>query len=519
MFERLTDRFEGILGRLRNRGRLTEADIEDVLREIRTALLEADVEIGVVRTFVGAVRERCVGLELSRALSPGQQVVKIVNEELTGLLGGETLRITYASRPPTVVLLAGLQGSGKTTAAAKLARWFKQQGRNPMLVGADLQRPAAVEQLRVLAGQIGVTVFSEATDPVAVAQAGLAEARRLGRDVCIVDTAGRLAIDAELMEEVRRIAEVVSPDYTFLVIDAMTGQDAVATATAFHQTLALDGVILTKLDGDARGGAALSVKEVVGRPIAFASTGERLEDFDLFHPDRMADRILGMGDVLSLIEQAERTFDEGTAAKAAAAMLEGRFTLEDFLEQLQQVKRMGPLSGVLSMLPGLSKDMKQASSMVDDRQVGQVEAIIRSMTPAERLDPATIDGSRRLRIANGSGTTTADVNALLKQFREMQKLMKGFSKGGLAGAMGGLGGMFGRGGPKLSPTALAELQSTSDLAGAPGGPLAGLTGMGGLPGMGGAPGSGRGSARATKGGSSKGGRKGKGGGRVTPKSR
>ena len=520
MFERLSDRFEGILGRLRNRGRLTEADIEEVLREIRTALLEADVEIGVVRTFVGAVRERCVGLELSRALSPGQQVVKIVNEELTGLLGGESLRITYASRPPTVVLLAGLQGSGKTTTAAKLARWFKQQGRNPMLVGADLQRPAAVEQLRVLAGQIGVTVFSEPSDPVAVAQAGLAEARRLGRDVCIVDTAGRLAIDAELMEEVRRIAEVVSPDYTFLVIDAMTGQDAVATATAFHETLALDGVILTKLDGDARGGAALSVKEVVGRPIAFASTGERLEDFDLFHPDRMADRILGMGDVLSLIEQAERTFDEGTAAKAAAAMLEGRFTLDDFLEQLQQVKRMGPLSGVLSMLPGLSKDVKQASSMIDDRQVGQVEAIIRSMTPAERADPSTIDGSRRLRIANGSGTTTTDVNALLKQFREMQKLMKGFGKGGLAGAMGGLGGLFGRGGPKLSPAALAELQGSSDLMGGPGGPLAGLPGAGALPGMGGGvPGAAGGPVRSSKGAKGKGGRKGKGGGRVTPKSR
>ncbi|MGC8462894.1 MAG: signal recognition particle protein [Acidimicrobiales bacterium] len=513
MFESLTDRFEGILSRLRNRGRLGPEDIDEVLREIRTALLEADVELGVVRGFVEAVRERCLGLELSHSLSPGQQVVKVVNEELVRILGGESLRITYAGRPPTVVLLAGLQGSGKTTTAAKLARWFKQQGRNPLLVAADLQRPAAVEQLRVLGEQVGVSVFSQPTDPVSVALAGLEEARRLGRDVLVVDTAGRLSIDAELMDEVRRIAQAISPHYTFLVIDAMTGQDAVATAEAFHETLALDGVVLTKLDGDARGGAALSVKEVVGRPIAFASTGEKLDDFDLFHPDRMADRILGMGDVLSLIEQAERSFDEGVASKGAAALLEGRFTLEDFLEQLQQVKKMGSMSGVLSMLPGVSKDVKRASSMVDDRQVSQVEAIIRSMTPYERRDPSIVDGSRRVRIARGSGTTTADVNALLKQFREMQKLMKGFGKGGMAGALGGLGGLLGRG-QKPSPEALAQL------AGMTGSPLE----TGGLGGMGGFDGDGarrsatptRASARS-KGG--KGGKKGKGGGRVTPKAR
>ncbi len=512
MFESLTDRFEGILTRLRNRGRLGPEDIEEVLREIRTALLEADVEIGVVRGFVDAVRSRCLGLELSRSLSPGQQVVKVVNEELVRILGGETLRLAYAGRPPTVVLLAGLQGSGKTTTAAKLARWFKQQGRNPLLVAADLQRPAAVEQLRVLGEQAGVGVFSEPTDPVAVASAGLEEARRLGRDVLVVDTAGRLSIDAELMDEVRRIAEAISPHYTFLVIDAMTGQDAVSTAEAFHEALALDGVVLTKLDGDARGGAALSVKEVVGRPIAFASTGEKLDDFDLFHPDRMADRILGMGDVLSLIEQAERTFDEGVATKGASALLEGRFTLEDFLEQLQQVKKMGSMSGVLSMLPGVSKDVKRASSMVDDRQIGQVEAIISSMTPDERRNPAVVDGSRRVRIARGSGTTTADVNALLKQFREMQKLMKGFGKGGMAGALGGL---LGRG-PKLPPDAMAQL---SGMAGDPlsmaGDPL----GMGGTAAGGPAP---RGAPQARgasrpKGG--KGGKKGKGGGRVTPKAR
>ncbi len=518
MFESLSDRFEGILSRLRNRGRLTDADVDEVLREIRTALLEADVEIGVVRGFTEAVRARCVGLELSQSLSPGQQVIKIVNEELVAILGGETLKLTYAGRPPTVILLAGLQGSGKTTASAKLARWFKQQGRNPLLVGADLQRPAAVEQLRVLGGQAGISVFSEPTDPVSVATAGLEEAKRLGRDVLIVDTAGRLTVDEDLMDEIRHIAGAVDPHYTFLVIDAMTGQDAVSTATAFHDALTLDGVILTKLDGDARGGSALSVKEVVGRPIAFASTGEKLDDFDQFHPDRMADRILGMGDVLSLIEQAERTMDQEVTTKGAAAMIEGRFSLEDFLEQLQQVKKMGSVSGMLSLLPGVPKDLKQASAAVDDRQIGQIEAIIQSMTPGERQDPAIIDGARRMRIANGSGTATSDVNALLKQFKEMQKMMKGMGKGGLGGA---LGGMFGRGGPKMSPQAMAEMASM----GGPGGDLAGLGGLGGDPAALGAgsmasPGarSGGGSRGSSKS-KGKGGRKGKGGGRVTPKAR
>ncbi len=525
MFESLSDRFEGILSRLRNRGRLTEADVDEVLREIRTALLEADVEITVVRGFTEAVRARCVGLELSQALSPGQQVIKIVNEELVAILGGETLRLTYAGRPPTVILLAGLQGSGKTTASAKLARWFKQQGRNPLLVGADLQRPAAVEQLRVLGGQAGVSVFSEPTDPVAVATSGLEEARRLGRDVLIVDTAGRLSIDQDLMDEIRRIAGAVDPHYTFLVIDAMTGQDAVSTASAFHEALTLDGVILTKLDGDARGGAALSVKEVVGRPIAFASTGEKLDDFDLFHPDRMADRILGMGDMLSLIEQAERTMDQDVATKGAAAMLEGRFTLEDFLQQLQQVRKMGSVSSMMSLIPGVPKDLKQASSQVDDRQISQIEAIIQSMTPKERTDPAIIDGARRVRIANGSGTATSDVNALLKQFKEMQKMMKGFGKGGMGGALSGLGGMFGRGGPKLSPQAMAEMAERGGLDG----DALGLGGMGGPAGdpaalgagslapSGGRPGGSRGSSKAKSKG--KGGKKGKGGGRVTPKAR
>jgi signal recognition particle subunit SRP54 len=425
MFESLTDRFEGILTRLRSRGRLTDADIDEVLREIRTALLEADVEIGVVRTFTEAVRTRCVGLELSQNLSPGQQVIKIVNDELVAILGGEALRITYASRPPTVVLLAGLQGSGKTTAAGKLGRWFKQQGRNPLLVGADLQRPAAVEQLRVLGGQAGVPVFSEPSDPVTVAKAGLEEAQRLGRDVLIVDTAGRLGIDEELMDEIRRISEAVQPNYTFLVIDAMTGQDAVNVAEAFHAALELDGVILTKLDGDARGGAALSVKEVVGRPIAFASVGEKLADFEPFHPDRMASRILGMGDVLTLIEKAEQSYDQDVAAKAAVKLQEGAFTLEDFLEQMQQIKKMGPISGIVGMLPGIPKELKNAN--VSDKELSRVEAIIHSMTLEERRDPSVINGSRRLRIATGSGSNTSEVNLLLKQFKEMQRMMKQFS--------------------------------------------------------------------------------------------
>jgi len=421
MFDSLSDRFEGIFGRLRSRGRLGEAEVAEVLREIRLALLEADVNFLVVKKMLARIKERCVGIELSQSLSPAQQVIKIVHEELVEILGGETLKLNYASKPPTVVLLAGLQGSGKTTAAGKLARWFKRQGRNPLLVGADLQRPAAVEQLRVLGGQVGVPVFSEATDPVAVAERGLAEAQRLGRDVLIVDTAGRLSIDAELMEEVRLISGKVEPHYTFLVIDAMTGQDAVATAEAFHATLELDGVILTKLDGDARGGAALSVKEVVGRPIAFASVGEKLADFEVFHPDRMASRILGMGDMLTLIEKAEENYDKSEAERAAAALMEGRFTFEDFLEQMQQVKKMGPLQGLVGMIPGIPKEIKNAN--IDESELGRIEAIIRSMTPTERVEPDAINGSRRLRIANGSGTTTSEVNALLKQFKEMQRMM------------------------------------------------------------------------------------------------
>jgi signal recognition particle subunit SRP54 len=452
MFDTLSSRLEGVIKKIRGKGRLTDDDVDNVLKEIRTALLEADVNVGVVRDVLARIREQAVGAKLSQALDPGQQIVKIVNSELTALLGGETLKITYASRPPTVVLMAGLQGSGKTTNAAKLARWFKSQGRQPLMVGADLQRPAAVEQLRTLGRQIDVPVFSEPGDPVSTARRGLEEARRLGRDVLIDDTAGRLAIDAEMMEQVRQISLAVQPNYTFLVIDAMTGQDAVGVAEAFHATLAIDGVIMSKLDGDARGGAALSVKEVIGRPIAFASTGEKLTEFEQFHPDRMAGRILGMGDMLSLIEQAEQHFEKDQTEAAAEKLMEGEFTLDDFLEQMQALKKMGPLGNLLGMVPGMPKEMK--SAQIGDDQLKPVEAIIRSMTPLERRKPELINGSRRTRIANGSGTTVGDVNRLVKQFGEMQKMMKkmggmGLGRSGKKGkkgrampAMGGLPGGF-----------------------------------------------------------------------------
>jgi signal recognition particle subunit SRP54 len=461
MFDALSDRFDGIFTRLRGKGRLTEADVDEVLKEIRLALLEADVNFNVVKGFQSRVREACIGLDLSKALSPAQQVIKIVHEELINTLGGETLKITYASKPPTVVLMAGLQGSGKTTATAKLARWFRSQGRNPLLVGADLQRPAAVEQLRKLGDQVGVPVFSEPSDPVSAARAGLDEARDKGRDVLIVDTAGRLAIDAEMMEQVRQISEAVTPDYTFLVVDAMTGQDAVTVAEAFHATLEIDGVILSKLDGDARGGAALSVKEVIGRPIAFASTGEKVADFEQFHPDRMADRILGMGDVLTLIEKVESEYDADVAAKAHQALLEGQFTFEDFLEQLQQVRRMGPLQGIIGMLPGVPKELKNAE--VGEKELGRIEAIIRSMTREERHKPDLINGSRRARIASGSGTSVSEVNLLLQQFKQMSKMMKGFGR--LPGKGKGKGkkndGKKGKPG-RVAPT-LANLKQLKEL--------------------------------------------------------
>jgi signal recognition particle subunit SRP54 len=373
--------------------------------------------------------------------------------------------------------MAGLQGSGKTTNSAKLAAWFKGQGRQPLLVGADLQRPAAVEQLRTLGGQIDVPVFSDPSDPVRASSAGLEEAKRLGRDVVIVDTAGRLSIDAEMMEQVRQISVAVDPDYTFLVVDAMTGQDAVQTAEAFDETLRIDGVIMSKMDGDARGGAALSVKEVIGRPIAFASTGEKLTEFEQFHPDRMASRILGMGDMLTLIEQAERAFEAEQAEQAAAKLMEGQFTLDDFLEQMQQIKKMGSLGNLMGMMPGVPKELKGAK--IDDDDLKPIEAIIRAMTPDERANPVIINGSRRTRIANGSGTQVGDVNRLVKQFGEMQKMMK---KMGMAGQRPGKRGKKGRkgGGPKGRglPPGLLDPNSSGDIPGLPG-----MPNMPGLPGI------------------------------------
>jgi signal recognition particle subunit SRP54 len=501
MFDALSDRFEGIFSRLGRKGRLSDADIDEVLREIRLALLEADVNFKVVRGFIARVKEDLVGQALSEALNPAQQVVKAVHRELVNTLGGETIRITPAAKPPTVVLMAGLQGSGKTTASAKLANWFKSKGRHPLLVGADLQRPAAVDQLRTLGGQVGVPVFSEPTDPVAVAAAALGEARRTGRDVVIVDTAGRLAIDAELMAQVRRISEVTEPHYTFLVIDAMTGQDAVTTAEAFHETLALDGVILSKLDGDARGGAALSVKEVVGRPIAFASTGEKIKDFDLFHPDRLAGRILGMGDMLTLIEQAEDVFEKEQAEEAAAKLFEGQFTLEDFLEQMRQVRKMGPLGGIMKMLPGIPKEVRNAE--IDDRELSRVEAMITSMTVAERRDPSVIDQSRRDRIARGSGMQATDVAALLAQFREMQKLMKrmgGMGSKKMAKGRNAKKGKGGSGGGRVTAKGtrgrIPKLDLERELQGLPDLRQQGMPRLGPTPpGGSGAPGAGRGKGR------------------------
>jgi len=455
MFDALSDRLERISTRLRGKGRISDEDLDEALKEIRTALLDADVELSVARRFCDGIRLRVSTEALSKSLTPGQQVIRAVHEELVNVLGGETLKLTYASKPPTVVLMAGLQGAGKTTTTAKLAQWWRQQGRNPLLVGADLQRPAAVEQLRVLGQQAGVTVFSEPSDPVRCAQAGIAEAQRLGKDICIIDTAGRLTIDAEMMEQIKSISKATEPHYTFLVIDAMIGQDAVATAKAFHDALELSGVILTKLDGDARGGAALSVKGVVGRPIAFASTGERLVDFDLFHPDRMAERILGMGDVLSLIEQAERTMDTDEVAKSAGRLMQGQFTLEDFLSQLRQVKKMGSLGGLMRLMPGMNKEMREAAGQIDDGEVAKVEAIVCSMTPGERNDTTMMDGSRRSRVARGSGTTVQDVNALLKQFKEMQKMMKGIASGNMPNVPGmpNMSGMSGRATRKLAQQA------------------------------------------------------------------
>jgi signal recognition particle subunit SRP54 len=437
MFDTLSDRLGAVFTSLRGKGRLSEADIDASCREIRIALLEADVALPVVRAFIAAVKERALGAEVSRALNPAQQVIKIVNEELVGVLGGESRGLTLAKNPPTVVLLAGLQGTGKTTLAGKLGLWLKGQRHAPLLVACDLQRPQAVQQLQVVGRQAGVDVFAphpgnvgtadgagSGGDPVAVARDSIDHAHRVGHDIVVIDTAGRLGVDADMMAQAAAIRDAVRPDETLFVVDAMIGQDAVTTAEAFRDGVGFSGVVLTKLDGDARGGAALSVAEVTGRPILFASTGEKLADFDAFHPERMASRILGMGDMLTLIEQAERTFDADETARMTDKMLggSGELTLEDFLEQMMMVRRMGPIGNLLGMLPGMGQ-MKDAIAQIDDRDLDRIAAIIRSMTPAERQDPKILNGSRRLRIARGSGTTVTQVNQLVDRFFEARKMM------------------------------------------------------------------------------------------------
>ncbi|KQB86667.1 signal recognition particle protein [Corynebacterium lowii] len=452
MFESLSDRLSGALSGIRGKGKLTEADINATAREIRLALLEADVSLPVVRGFIKKIKERANGAEVSQALNPAQQVIKIVNEELTAILGGETRRLNLAKNPPTVIMLAGLQGAGKTTLAGKLAKHLEKQGHTPMLVACDLQRPGAVQQLQIVGERAGVPTFAPDPgtsidssehemgtshgDPVAVAQAGIEEARRAHHDVVIVDTAGRLGIDEELMTQARNIRDAVQPDEVLFVIDSMIGQDAVSTAEAFRDGVDFTGVVLTKLDGDARGGAALSIREVTGKPILFASTGEKLEDFDVFHPERMASRILGMGDMLTLIEQAETVFDQEQAEATAQKIGSGELTLEDFLNQMLMIRRMGPIGNLLKMLPG-GKQMNQMAEMVDEKQLDRIQAIIRGMTPAERENPKILNASRRKRIAAGSGVQVAEVNQLVERFFEAKKMM-----GKMAGQFGmGGGGM------------------------------------------------------------------------------
>ena len=454
MFDSLQDRLQSAFKNLRSKGRLSEADIDATAREIRVALLDADVAVPVVRDFIDRVRARALGAEVSGALNPAQQVIKIVNDELVGILGGETRRIRFAKTPPTVIMLAGLQGAGKTTLAAKLAYWLKSTGKSPMLVAADLQRPNAVTQLQVVGEQAGVTVFAPEPgndgasrnwgNPVKVAKASIKEAQRTLHDVVIVDTAGRLAIDAELMKQAAKIRDAIDPDEVLFVIDAMIGQDAVRTAQAFAEGVEFTGVVLTKLDGDARGGAALSVRSVTGRPIMFASTGEKLADFDVFHPDRMASRILDMGDVLTLIEQAEKAFDAEQAERDAEKLVEGSFTLQDFLTQIEALSKMGSMTKVMGMLPGMGQFKEQLANF-DEREVGRTNAIILSMTPAERTDPKIIDGSRRARIARGSGTQVADVNGLVERFEQARRMMQQMARGGIPGGIPGMGNVPGAG--------------------------------------------------------------------------
>lgn len=440
LFEGLATKLQETFRRLRGKGKLTEADVNEAMREVRLALLEADVNFKVVKDFVARVKERAIGQEVLSSLTPGQVVVKIVNEELTALMGGQTARINLAGRPPTVVMMVGLQGSGKTTTAGKLANLLRKQGRRPLLVAADIYRPAAIKQLEVVGSQVGVPVFQMGqADPVEIARAGLDKALTDGRDLVIIDTAGRLHVDDELMAELERIKAAVKPHETLLVVDAMTGQDAVNVAESFNTRIGIDGIVMTKLDGDARGGAALSVRAVTGKPIKFAATGEKLDAIEQFHPDRMASRILGMGDVLSLIEKAESEFDAKKAAELEKRLRRAEFTFDDFLEQFKQMRKMGPLDQILGMMPGMG-NLKQLQGMrIDEKELSHVEAIIQSMTPGERRNPAIIDGSRRKRIARGSGTSVQDVNRLLKQFGETQRLIKR-----LTGMERGLGKGLGR---------------------------------------------------------------------------
>jgi signal recognition particle subunit SRP54 len=431
MFDSLSDRLGATLDGLKGKGRLSEDDINTAMREIRLALLEADVNFGVVKDFVARVRERAMGAEVMDSLTPGQQVVKIVHEELTSLMGEAGTKLSFSNRPPTVILMAGLQGSGKTTASGKLARLMAKQKRSPALVACDIHRPAAIQQLQTLGKSLQVPVFERGTaDPVETAAWGVEQAKAQGRDVVIVDTAGRLHIDDEMMDELVRIKKAVKPHNVLLVLDSMSGQDAVATAEAFSEAVDYDGVILTKLDGDARGGAALAVRAVTGKPIKFVSVGEKLDQLEEFHPDRMASRILGMGDVMSLIERAQDQFDEDEAREMEAKLRKADFTLEDFLGQLRQVRKMTQgqgMAGLLGMIPGVGRQVKNMK--VDERQIDRIEAIILSMTPAERRNHRLITGSRRRRIAAGSGTSVQTVNQLLAQFKQVQKMMKQVGKG------------------------------------------------------------------------------------------
>ena len=452
MFDTLSDRLQSALGDLRKQGRLDEESISRAMREVRLALLEADVNFEVVKDFVARVRERALGADVAKSLTPGQQVVKIVQEELTALMGSGDSRLAFAGRPPTVILLAGLQGSGKTTAAAKLALLLRKEGRKPGLVAADLQRPAAIDQLEQLGKQIQVPVFSEErSDPVKAVEQGLERARAEGLDTVILDTAGRLHVDEALMDELAAVRDSTRPTNVLLVLDSMTGQDAVRVAETFAERVAFDGVVLTKLDGDARGGAALSVKAVTGKPIKLVSVGERLDQLEYFHPDRMAQRILGMGDVLSLIEKAEAAVEDDERVEMERRMMQGEFTFDDFLRSYKMLRRMGPLQGVLKMIPGMGKQLEGLDD-VDERQLARVEGIVLSMTPQERRIPHVIDGSRRKRIAAGSGTSVEQVNQLLAARKQMAKMMKQLGKGKMPSFAGPPGAPQGQNGPTRSAT-------------------------------------------------------------------